>query len=209
MVATSSTVNAVLASLFGCTRNSSRTPLAVLLRKMMIGRKIRDRNTSGGARMSAARSGTENDTFFGTISPITTWRKETITRVTTNAMIVVTLSAHPVRWSGTESRWWIAGSDTLRISSEATVIPSWLVASIIVACSIAYSVVFAARLPASARGSICERRAEMIANSAATKNALTRSSSTSQAIPAQSLTSGHRLRGGPACNARGRSGGRP
>ena len=68
----------------------------------------------------------------------------------------------------------MAGSDTFRISSEQTVMPSWLVASIKVACSIAHRVVWAARLPASARGSIWDRRAEMTANSAPTKNALTR-----------------------------------
>ena len=46
----------------------------------------------------------------------------------------------------------MAGSDTFRISSEQTVMPSWLVASIRVACSIAHSVVLAALLPASASG---------------------------------------------------------
>ena len=81
-------------------------------------------------------------------------------------------SASPVRPSGTASRWWIAGSETFRISSEQIVMPSWLVASMSVACSIAYSAVFAARDPFSASGSICERRAEMTANSAPTKNAL-------------------------------------
>ena len=87
------------------------------------------------------------------------------------------------RPSGISSRWWIAGSDTLRMTSEQTVMPSWLVASISVACSIAQSVVFAALLPASARGSICERRAEMTANSAPTKKPLTISSTTSQMMP--------------------------
>ena len=98
----------------------------------------------------------------------------------------MTSSGQPVRPSGTSSRWWIAGSDTLRISSEQTVMPSWLVASMRVACSIAHSAVFAARDPASARGSICERRAEMTANSAPTKKALTTSSMKSQAMPHQS-----------------------
>ena len=78
----------------------------------------------------------------------------------------------------------MAGSDTLRISSEQTVMPSWHVASMSVACSIAQSAVFAHRDPASARGSICERRAEMTANSAATKKPLTTSSTTSHRIPA-------------------------
>ncbi len=60
----------------------------------------------------------------------------------------------------------MAGSDTFKINSEQMVMPSWLVASIKVACSMAYREVCAARLPASALGSICERRAEMTANSA-------------------------------------------
>ena len=92
-------------------------------------------------------------------------------------------AGRPVRPSGISSRWWIAGSDTFRISSEQMVMPSWLVASMSVACSIAHSAVFAARLPASASGSICERRAEMTANSAPTKKALTASSTTSQTSP--------------------------
>ena len=61
--------------------------------------------------------------------------------------------------------------------------PSWLVASIKVACSIAYSEVRAALLPASARGSICERRAEITANSPATKKPLRASSTTRAIIP--------------------------
>ena len=60
-----------------------------------------------------------------------------------------------------------------------------------VACSIAYSAVLAAREPFSASGSICERRAEMTANSAPTKKALNASSTTSHAIPAQSLIGAH------------------
>ena len=40
----------------------------------MIGRNRRARNTSGGASSSTARSGTENERFFGTISPNTTCR---------------------------------------------------------------------------------------------------------------------------------------
>ncbi len=64
------------------------------------------------------------------------------------------------------------------MSSDATVMPSWLVASMSVACSIAHSAVRADRDPASAFGSICERRAEMTAKDAPTKKALTRSSRT-------------------------------
>src|SRR5215218_6060052 len=61
--------------------------------------------------------------------------------------------------------------------------PSWLVASIKVACSIAHKVERAARLPSSARGSIWDRRAEITANSAPTKNALTSSKTMSQMSP--------------------------
>src|SRR3712207_2997734 len=77
----------------------------------------------------------------------------------------------------------MAGSDTFRITNEQTVMPSWLVASIRVACSMAHSVVFAALLPASALGSICDRRAEMTANSAPTKKPFTTRSTASQMMP--------------------------
>ncbi len=66
------------------------------------------------------------------------------------------------------------------------VIPSWVVASMSVACSIAHRAVFAAREPASARGSIWLRRAAMIPNSAKTKNAFTASRMTSHPMPHQS-----------------------
>ena len=108
-----------------------------------------------------------------------------------NAIASTAPSDSPVSPSGPASRWWIAGSETFRISSEQIVMPSCEVASMSVACSIAYSAVFAEREPLSASGSICERRAEMTANSAPTKNALNASSTTSQAIPAQSLIGAH------------------
>src|SRR6218665_15232 len=60
-------------------------------------------------------------------------------------------------------------------------------ASMRVACSIAHRAVRALRFPASANGSICERRAEMTANSAATKKALPTSNSTSHPMPKTSL----------------------
>jgi hypothetical protein len=59
-----------------------------------------------------------------------------------------TASDQPVSCSGTSSRWWIAGSDTFRISSEQIVMPSWLIASMRVACSIAQRAVLALRCPA-------------------------------------------------------------
>ena len=157
--------------------------LAIPLSVQITGLKTRATITSGGARMSAARVGTENEMFLGTISPRTTCRKVTRSSAATKAMMPIASPDSEVRPSGISSRWWMAGSETLRITSEHTVMPSWLVASISVACSMAQSVVFAALLPASALGSICERRAEMTANSAPTKNALTTRSTTSQMMP--------------------------
>ena len=154
----------------------------------MMGRNTRATNTSGVASSSTARSGAENAMFFGTSSPNTTCRNVTMTSVITNPIPPMTSSGSPVRPSGASSRWWMAGSDTSRISSEAAVMPSCVVESMSVACSIAPSAVRAERRPSSASGSTCERRAEMTANSAATKNALTASSSTSQTSPAQSFT---------------------
>jgi len=43
----------------------------------------------------------------------------------------------PTKPSGPSNRWWRAGSDTNKIISEHTVIPSWQVASIKVAFSMA------------------------------------------------------------------------
>ena len=77
----------------------------------------------------------------------------------------------------------MAGSATCRISSEQTVMPSWAHASISETFSMARSVVWARLDPASARGSIWLRRADITANSAATKNALPTSSTASQSIP--------------------------
>ena len=115
-------------------------------------------------------------------------------RAVANATPPMTASLHPVRLSGPSSRWWIAGSATFRISSEQIVMPSCEVASMSVACSMAYSAVFAVFDPRSASGSICERRAEITANSDATKKALKASSTTSHAIPAQSFIDAHPLR---------------
>ena len=137
MVATSSTVKALVASSLGSTLKQRSTPLAVEFNATMMGRNTIETATSGGARMSAARSGTENERFFGTISPTTTCRKVTITSATTKPIVPIASTGSGVSPSGISTRWWIAGSATLRISSEHTVIPSWLVASMSVACSIA------------------------------------------------------------------------
>ena len=112
------------------------------------GWKTFETHTSGVASISTARSGTENARFFGTISPKTTCRYDTSTSAMMNAMTSTAVSESPVRPSGTASRWWIAGSETFRISSEQIVMPSCDVASMSVACSIAYSAVLAdARSP--------------------------------------------------------------
>ena len=74
MPATSLRVKVLVASSLGSTWKSRSTPLAMPLRTAITGRKSRETATSGGARRSAARSGTENDRFFGTISPNTTCR---------------------------------------------------------------------------------------------------------------------------------------
>ena len=74
IVSTSSRANALVASFFGSTRNSRSGPLAIALSATMIGRNTVATATRGGARRSTARSGIENDTFLGTISPSTTCR---------------------------------------------------------------------------------------------------------------------------------------
>ena len=66
----------------------------------------------------------------------------------------------------------MTGSATTPSDVEQTVTPSWAAASIKETCSIAHSTTRARRDPASASGSTALRRAEMIANSAPTKNAL-------------------------------------
>ncbi len=177
----------------------------------MIGRKIVANATSGGARISTARSGIENERFFGTISPKITCRNDTISSATRNDTVSTTATVQCSASSGFETRSWMAGSDTFRISSEHTVMPSWVVASISVACSIAHSAVFAARDPVSARGSICERRAEMIANSARDEERVDEQQDDQPADPPPVTHRAHRPDGldVAACSARGRSGGRP
>ena len=182
-MATWSRVYALVASSFGATRNNRRTLLAIQFSTQISGRTTRDTITSGGASRSAALSGTEKAMFLGTISPNTTWRNVTSTKAMTKATVVTIEGVSPVQLSGYSSRWWIAGSETFKMTNEQTVMPSWLVASINVARSMAHKVVAAARLPAAARGSICERRAEITANSAPTKKALTARRTISQIRP--------------------------
>ena len=84
--------------------------------------------------------------------------------------------------------------------------PSWAQASISETFSIAHRVVLARLEPASASGSIWLRRADMTANSAATKKALPISSTTSQRIPAQSLIASPALPASAQCRTGGRIG---
>src|SRR5690606_31085882 len=104
MSCTSSTVKALVASFFGCTRNSSRTPFATELRPQMTGLNTVATATSGGASSSTARSGTENEMFFGTISPKTTCRNDTSTSATMNETVLMISADQPVRPKGTASR---------------------------------------------------------------------------------------------------------
>ena len=124
MVATSSRVNVEVASSFGSTRNSRRMLFEIQFSDTMIGWKTFDTPTSGVASSSTARSGSVNARFFGTISPNTTCRYETTTSATMNAMTSTAASDMPRASSGMAIRWWIAGSDTFRISSEQIVMPS-------------------------------------------------------------------------------------
>ena len=118
-------------------------------------------------------------------------------------------SGRPAASNGTSSRCANAGSATAPSPSEATVMPSCAHASMSERCSSAHNVVRADRLPRPldgfARGSIWLRRAEMIANSAPTKNALS-SSSPAASRSAPPLTA---RPPGAAARAGGRPGGRP
>ena len=137
IVATSSKLKVEFASFFGSTPTRRTAPLAIAFNATITGRNTVATATNGVARMSTARSGTENEMFLGTISPSTTCRNDTITSVMMKAIVPVTSTFQPVRCSGPSSRWWMAGSDTLRISRLAMVMPSCVAASICVACSMA------------------------------------------------------------------------
>ncbi len=78
----------------------------------------------------------------------------------------------PSAVKGPMRSWAMAGSATAPSEVEHSVMPSWQAASMRVTFSRAHSTVFAGFDPASARGSMRERRADMIANSAPTKKAL-------------------------------------
>jgi len=62
------------ASDFGCTPKIRTKPFAVAFSPRVIGANTRETKTSGGASRSTARSGSEKEMFFGTISPNTTCR---------------------------------------------------------------------------------------------------------------------------------------
>ena len=76
------------------------TLFASQLSSQMTGLKTRAIMTRGGASSRAARLGTENERFLGTISPKTTWRKVTRTSATANAVTLMALSVRPVAASG-------------------------------------------------------------------------------------------------------------
>ena len=83
------------------------------------------------------------------------------------------LSLTPSACSGSSMRCAIAGSATTPRLVEHTVMPSWAHASMSETCSIAHSTVRARRSPGARRAARSAlRRAEMMANSAPTKNAL-------------------------------------
>ena len=85
---TSSRVKEEVTSSFGSIRISFRMWLADQFRATMTGFTSRAMNIRGGASSRTARSGSEKDRFFGTISPNTTCRNDTTTSVTMNANLV-------------------------------------------------------------------------------------------------------------------------
>ena len=72
--ATSSRVKALVTSSRGSTPTARSVTLANQFSSAIAGRSARTIMASGGARISAARSGPASARFFGTISPSTTCR---------------------------------------------------------------------------------------------------------------------------------------
>ena len=173
---TSSAVNALATSSRGSTPSNRTMQFAAQLSAAMMGRSTRAITTSGGPSSSAARSGFDTAAFLGTISPMITCNDTMIVSAMISAIAWAADSGNPRLTMMGSSACAIAGSATTPSEMDATVMPSCAHASMSDTCSIAQSTVFAARDPACARGSIELRRAEMIANSAPTKNALTSSS---------------------------------
>jgi len=183
--ATSSAVKADATSSLGCTPTARSTRFATQFSTRISGEMTREINTSGGPNQRAARSGLVTARFFGTISPITTWRYTTIPSAIVKPTTWEAPAGRPIAISGSSIACAIAGSATTPMPVEQMVIPSCAHASMSETCSMAQSTVLADREPAAASGSICERRADMIANSAPTKKALAASSTApiSSAVP--------------------------
>ena len=74
MVRTSSAVKAAATSSLGSMPTARRPRFAIQLRTTISGCTTRAIHTSGGPKISTARSGPETARFLGTISPSTTWR---------------------------------------------------------------------------------------------------------------------------------------
>ncbi len=70
-------------SSFGSTLKARRTSPAQAPKAVVTGRQSRAKPTSAGASQSAVRSGAAIARFFGTISPMTRWRKTTAARAMT------------------------------------------------------------------------------------------------------------------------------
>src|SRR5882757_660045 len=156
----------------------------------MNGRAIRIQTRYGGTSSIAADSGPAMAMFFGTISPSSTCNTTTIVIATRKDTVCSTASGTPSRSNGVSSRWATAGSPTRPSRIEHTVMPSCAPASISERFCPARITAIALRLPCSARASSRSRRAEMSANSAATKKALAASSNTVSRTPSRSLIGG-------------------
>src|SRR4051794_24059522 len=156
----------------------------------MNGRAIRIQTRYGGTSNIAADSGPAIAMFLGTISPRSTCSTTTMVIATTNDTVCSTASDTPSRSNGASSRCATAGSPTRPRRIEHTVMPSWAPASISDRFWPAWITVTALRLPCSASASRRSRRAEISANSAATKKAFKASSSTVSRTPNRSLIRG-------------------
>src|ERR1700752_463948 len=152
----------------------------------MTGRATRTQNRYGGTRSMAADSGPASAMFFGTISPSSTCNTTTIVIAMTKDTVCRTVSGMPINPNGFSNRCATAGSPTRPNRIEQIVIPSCAPASITGRFSPARMTVTALCLPCSARASSRSRRAEINANSAATKNALAASSRTVRTTPKKS-----------------------
>ena len=187
MVATSSTVNVEAISARGSYPARRTNQFAKASIAVMTGRMTRPIPTRTGARTSSMRTEEAREMFLGTISPNTTWAKRTTARAAAKPTTWAEAPGSPARASGASTRCAMAGSATTPRVVEATVTPSWQMASMRDTCRRACRAWRLPGLPCSARGSIWERLVEVTANSPATKNALTPSRRTVTAMPSPAL----------------------